>query len=88
VVIGLVGYAWRIRIGQPLMWQVVFAGQALWAFMFLAATAQVLLPSFPKATTWGQFAFAALLISFLVLSSVALFRYAFRENLWAPGETN
>jgi hypothetical protein len=82
---GLLGFAWRRRLGRPELWQIVFLASLAYeaAGWFSLATDPDL-----KAGAHESFIMLALLADWIVRLPmlIALFLYGFRSKaLWQPG---
>jgi hypothetical protein len=96
VLLGLIGYGWRIRLAGPPIWAVVFGLYVLSTVALIPHWTQGLRtirtdPAFADSGDFGtQMTRLAVMIAvYSVLKAFALFRYAFRErSLWYPTESN
>ena len=84
-IFGLVGFAWRLRIGWRWAWK-VFVGVNVAGFLILTPLALYFgIPALPPEPWlwWSLLGMAAVANIFWAISIYALFRYAFREDaIW------
>jgi hypothetical protein len=80
--VGLVGYAWNVRIGSRWIWKVVFGLETLVLSVPVAVSGSLtLLPMLATGPTWDDvFTWPSLLAGLLLTKLYALYRYGFGNS--------
>jgi len=86
--LGLVGFAWRLRIGWRWAWRVFLIVNVVGFLILTPLGLYFGIPALPDEPWlwWGLLGMFGVSTAFWAIGTYALFRYAFREDaLWRPG---